>query len=153
MEAPAYLFMGQIAIESRCDAGVTAFDGGMGLGQFMPDTAKWIQEQEPALRELALQPLPYDPAWSIRALILYDKWLRDRVLCRDWHYAYRAYNGGLTRLNREIENAGTCDEQTVASFCRRKVIKLKRGALDLCRVNCEYPDKIDRAADKFRRFP
>jgi len=150
MDAPAAEFMGQIETESRCDAGVTAFDGGMGLGQFMPETADWIQEREKALREISPQAMPYDPRWAIRGLILYDRWLYANVACRDWHYAFRAYNGGLGRINQEIRRAGSCDHEAVAAACDRKILRLKSGAvLDLCRVNCEYPEKIRKAARKY----
>lgn len=151
MDAPAHDFMGQIETESACNAGVTAFDGGMGLGQFMPATAEWIQEREEALKDLSVEPLPYDPRWAIRALILYDHWLFKNVTCPEWHFAFRAYNGGLGNLNREIGRAGTCDPEKVAACCKRKVLRLKKGFLDLCRVNVEYPEKILRAAEKYRR--
>lgn len=151
MDAPASDFMGQIEVESRCDAGITAFDGGMGLGQFMPDTAIWIQGKEKALRDVSMKPMPYDPRWSIRALILYDRWLYRNVDCRDWYYAYRSYNGGLERMNKEIRKAGSCDYQKVEGACSRKVIKMKTGLLDMCRVNIEYPYKIRKAGRKYER--
>ncbi len=107
IDAPAHYFMGQIEQESRCNEGITAFDGGMGLGQFMPETAEWIQKKEMTLRDIAVQPLPYDPQWSIRALILYDRWLYKSTACPGWYYAFRAYNGGVGLMNREIWKAGT----------------------------------------------
>ena len=149
-DAPSSDFMGQIETESRCNEGVTAFDGGMGLGQFMPETAAWMQKRENTLQALSAKPLPYDPKWSIRALILYDKWLFAQVSCHDWHYAYRAYNGGLARMNKEIREAGTCDYETVNAACSRKTIKTKWGPLDMCRVNCSYPEKIRKAGHKYQ---
>lgn len=151
MDAPAAGFMGQIEVESRCDAGVTAFDGGMGLAQFMPATAAEVHEREAALQEIAMQPMPYDPRWSIRAMILYNRWLYARVACRDWHYAWRAYNGGLTAINREIARAASCDYAAVAAACNRRVLRLTKGLLDLCRVNIEYPCKIRQAGRKYAR--
>jgi len=142
--------MGQIETESRCDAGVTAFDGGMGLGQFMPETSDWIQKKEAALRDISMTPKPYDPRWSIRALILYDKWLFDQVSCHDWHYAYRSYNGGVGRMNKEIKKAGTCGYEAVNAYCNRKIVKTKWGLLDMCRVNTEYPGKIRKAGRKYQ---
>jgi len=150
MDAPAHEFMGQIEQESRCDAGVTAFDGGQGLGQFMPKTADWIHAREKPLRDISETPLPYDPRWSIRALILYDATLFDQVLCRSWHFAYRAYNGGAGNLNKEIRRAKSCDPDTVSGFCSRKVIKTKWSPLDLCRVNCDYPELIKNRAIKYK---
>lgn len=150
-DAPAYDFMRQIEVESACNAGVTAFDGGMGLGQFMPTTADWIQGKEDSLREISDQAAPYDPRWAIRALILYDRQLYEGVECRDWHYAYRAYNGGLTRINREIRAARSCEHDAVAACCDRKKIRMKWGILDMCRVNCDYPKKIKAAGVRYRR--
>lgn len=141
--------MGQIEQESGCDAGITAFDGGMGLGQFMPSTAEWIHEKEDALKEFPLN--PYDPKWAIRALILYDRWCYDNTLCKGWYYAFRAYNGGLGILNREIRLAQSCDKETVKSFCSRKIIKLKNGkTLNMCDVNISYPERIFQKSEKYK---
>ncbi len=149
-DAPAHEFMGQIETESRCSEGITAFDGGMGLGQFMPETADWIHGKETALRDISMQPVPYNPRWSIRAMILYNRWLYQNVDCRDWHYAYRAYNGGIGILNKEINRAGTCDYQAVDAACKRKIIQLKKGTLNLCSVNTIYPHKIRQAGKKYK---
>jgi len=151
LNAPWHLFLGQIEQESGCRPGVTAFDGGAGLGQFMPKTAEWIHDREEALREISVTPSPYDVRWSIRALILYDRYLYGVVLCEDWSYAFRAYNGGQGILNREIRRAGSCDRKTVESQCRRKVIRLRNGSLlDLCRVNIDYPRQIERRGERYR---
>jgi len=149
MDAPAHEFMGQIETESGCKEGATAFDGGMGLGQFMPATAGWIHGKEDALRDLSMKPMPYNPRWSIRALILYDRWLYRNVDCQEWHYAYRAYNGGLETINNEIRTAGSCDHEKVEAACKRKVIIVKSGRLDMCRVNITYPAKIRQAGQKY----
>ena len=147
-DAPAHYFMGQIEQESRCNEGITAFDGGMGLGQFMPDTAEWMQKREKTLQELGFN--PYDPKWSIRALILYDRWLYVRTDCKAWYFTFRAYNGGLGNINKEIKLAKQCNTSCVERHCKRKVITLKRGALlDLCRVNIEYPYLIFKKAEKY----
>lgn len=151
MDAPAHLFLGQIEQESRCDAGVTAFDGGMGLGQFMPETAEWMQDRERALREISVKPAPYDARWSIRALILYDQWLYGAVICKDWPYAFRAYNGGAGALNREMRRADSCEYALVERQCKRRVIRLKNGgSLDLCRVNIDYPKQIFEKGEKYK---
>jgi soluble lytic murein transglycosylase-like protein len=152
IDAPHEIYMAQIEQESRCDEGVTAFDSGRGLGQFMDDTAEWLQEREAALREISVEPHPYDPRWSIRALILYDNYLYQRTLCQEWYFAERAYNGGLGLINREIKRAGTCDRKAVEAQCRRKVLMLKTGKLDLCRdVNIPYFYLIEKKAQKYKR--
>jgi hypothetical protein len=151
-DAPAGDFLGQIEVESRCDEGVTAFDGGMGLGQFMPETAEWIQKKEKALQNISMKPAPFDPGWSIRALILYDQWLYQHVSCRDWHYAFRSYNGGIGRMNKEIRKAGTCQFAQVEAACSRQIIKTKSGVLDMCKVNRDYPLKISQAGRKYKEM-
>jgi len=144
--------MGQIEQESGCREGITAFDGGQGLGQFMPATAKDMQEREAALRELGAEPMPYAPRWAIRALVLYDHWLCQRTGCKGFYYVFRSYNGGLGILNREIKNADSCEQEAIERQCKRKIIRLKNGAmLDFCKVNIEYPRLIFKRAEKYIR--
>ncbi len=151
MDAPFHYFMGQIEVESRCNESITAFDGGMGLGQFMPETAEWIQERETALKEFGINPQPYDSRWAIRALILYDRYCYQNVLCQCWHYAFRAYNGGIERINKEIRKAKTCEIKAVEKVCSRRVITMEKGRkLDLCAINISYPYKIYQAGEKYR---
>jgi len=153
LDAPAHEFMAQIEQESRCNEGITAFDGGQGLGQFMPRTAVEIGKKK-ALQEISKNPTPYDPRWAIRALILYDLDCFRAVICPVWHFAFRAYNGGAGLLNKEIRRAGSCDQDAVAGCCSRKVIKTKWGPLDLCKVNCDYPVQIRKRSIKYKeRIP
>jgi hypothetical protein len=135
-------FMNQIRTESNCKAWVTAFDGGMGLGQFMPVTAEELHSRSKSLQEFDFN--PYDPNWNIRAMIIYGKSLLKDTLCKnDWYYAFRAYNGGSGNLNREIKKAYSCDHISVEKVCKRKVLTLKSGELlDLCRVNIDYTKRI-----------
>jgi hypothetical protein len=150
LEAPVHYFLGQIEQESRCNEGATAFDGGMGLGQFMPETAKELHERYKVLQEFPFN--PYDPRWNIRALILYDRECYNSVVCKGWYFAFRAYNGGASLLNREIARAGSCDVSKVEEQCKRKVIRLKNGSLlDLCVVNIEYPYRIFEKSEKYKR--
>jgi hypothetical protein len=150
MTAPVHYFMGQIEQESRCNEGATAFDGGMGLGQVMPETAKELHRKYPELRELGLN--PYDPQWNIRAMILYDRACYRAVNCEGWYFAFRAYNGGAGLLNREIARAGSCEISKVEEQCKRGKNKLKSGTiLDSCKVNIEYPYKIFKKAEKWAR--
>jgi soluble lytic murein transglycosylase-like protein len=144
--------MGQIVQESGCREGVTAFDGGMGLSQFMPATAEWIHGREKALRELYVSPQPYDPHWAIRAMILYDQHLYKTGKCPGWYFAFRSYNGGAGNLNKEISRAGSCETSAVEAACKRKVITLKSGRpLDFCVVNIEYPYLITKHGEKYIR--
>ncbi len=122
----------QIQTESACKEWVTALDGGMGLGQFMPVIAEWIQEREVALQELGYN--PYNPEWSIRAITLYDDYLYDRTSCEGWYFAFRAYNGGLGLINGEIRRANSCIEPHVENQCKRRK--------NFCEINISYPKKI-----------
>lgn len=143
--------MGQIEQESRCREGVTAFDGGMGLGQFMPATAKWIHDREDALQEISVKPMPYDARWNIRAMILYDWRLFNSGMCPGWYFAFRSYNGGQGNLNKEIRRAGSCEISQVEKQCARKRIRLKSGSiLDFCTVNIEYPYLVYRKGEKYK---
>lgn len=118
----------------------------------MPATAEDIQRREADLRKLGAEPMPYDPRWSIRALILYDRHLYAQTDCTDWYFAFRAYNGGAAGLNREIAAAGSCVEIDIEKQCRRRVLTLKDGSkLDLCQVNIEYPRLIFERAKKYRK--
>ncbi len=150
IDSPYYYFLAQVEIESGCNEKITAFDGGMGLAQFMPTTAQWIHEKEKSLQEFQFN--PYDPRWSIRALILYDKWCYSSVFCKDWYFAFRAYNGGAGLLNKEIHRAGSCSISEIEKQCKRKTIVLKNGQrLDFCQVNINYPAKIFKASKKYKR--
>lgn len=151
MDAPYWLFLGQIEQESRCREGATAFDGGAGLGQFMPATARWIHGREDSLWEIAAKPSPCDPRWSIRALILYDRYLYRVTACEGWYFTLRAYNGGAGNLNREIARAGSCDVARVEGMCARRKLRLKSGSvLDLCAVNIDYPRQVMRRGERYR---
>jgi len=150
IDAPVHYFMGQIEQESRCNEGAIAFDGGMGLGQIMPETARELHQKYPELHEFDFN--PYDPRWNIRAMILYDRACYRETVCKGWYFAFRAYNGGVGLLNREISRAGTCEISAVEEQCKRNIKKLKSGTvLDFCRINIEYPYKIFQKAEKWQR--
>lgn len=152
VDAPWHLFMGQIETESACREGITAFDGGMGLGQFMKATAEDIHKREKSLQEISIEPDPYNPRWNIRAMILYDRNLYKSCICKGWYYAFRSYNGGQGNLHKEIRRSGECSQKTVEKQCSRKVIKLKCGdMLDFCKVNIKYPYEIFAKGEKYAR--
>ena len=151
MNAPVSEFMGLLAVENtNCDPFKTAPDGGKGLTQFMPVTAQWLHKKEKGLQELSISPSPSNDRWSIRAMILYNRWLYKYISCKDWWFVYRAYNGGLSIMNDELDKAKTCDRKIVEKYCDRKKIKLGRKVHDLCDINISYPYKIMRAAERYR---
>lgn len=102
IDAPVALFAGQIHQESgwRIDARSPA--GAEGLAQFMPSTSEWFATLHP--RDLTTAQ-PYNPAWAMRALVLYNQYLYRRIEARDncqrWAFTLSAYNGGLGWVNRD----------------------------------------------------
>ncbi len=94
MEAPTATMAGQIHQESRWRAVAASPVGAVGIAQFMPATARWIQGVYPL--ELAGDPL--SPEWGIRALVRYDRhlWERTDALdgCERMAFTLASYNGG-----------------------------------------------------------
>jgi membrane-bound lytic murein transglycosylase MltF len=49
--------------------------------------------------------MPFSASWSIRAMIVYDKWIWNRVRaasdCDRWAFTLSAYNGGLGWVQRD----------------------------------------------------
>ena len=95
LNAPVATFAAQIHQESRWRADARSPVGAQGLAQFMPATAQWIGGVYGDLGERA----PMNPAWAIRGLVTYDKWLADRITadtpCEEMAFVLAAYNGGL----------------------------------------------------------
>jgi soluble lytic murein transglycosylase-like protein len=93
-DAPAPMFAGQIQQESGWRPGVTAWDNGRGLAQFMDGTTKQVTNLFPELGP----PAPYDPRWAIRAMVRYDGWIYRRVkgkdACHKWAAVLKGYNAG-----------------------------------------------------------
>ena len=75
MEVRRDVFFAQIHQESGWREDARSPVGAGGLAQFMPTTAEFAARLWPK----DLQPVNvYDPRWSIRALVRYDKWLIDQ---------------------------------------------------------------------------
>lgn len=105
LDAPIALFAAQVHTESLWNEGAVSPVGAQGLAQFMPETAQWLPTIAPDTGE----PLPFNPAWSLRALVTYDLWLWDRVegTCDCDHMAFvlSAYNGGLGWVQKDKQMA------------------------------------------------
>ena len=140
LDAPVAVFAAQVHQESAWRADAVSRVGAQGLAQFMPATATWIAGVDPALA--ARQ--PFSPAWALRALVTYDRWLYDRTPARYapkdrmW-VALRGYNGGLGHWQAEAAATGAArpTRAQVDAACGRA----KRAPVH-CRENLDYPRRI-----------
>ena len=140
LDAPVAVFAAQVHQESAWRPDAVSHVGAQGLAQFMPATTRWIAGQSP---ELAAQQ-PFSPAWALRALVTYDRWLYDRTPAhypprdRMW-VALRAYNGGLGHWQREAASTGLAQptRAQVDAACG----KARRAAVH-CTENLGYPHRI-----------
>jgi soluble lytic murein transglycosylase-like protein len=105
IDAPVAVFAAQVHQESgwRPDAR-SAFASG--LAQFTPATAEWISRRY--ADELG-ENRPLNPAWALRALVRYDRYLWEPIAaaddCERMAMALSAYNGGPGGLNRDVRLA------------------------------------------------
>ena len=75
LDAPVSIFAAQIHTESWWKNSTVSSAGAQGLAQFMPSTAKWLPTVAPEVGA----PAPFNPGWSLRACVTYDKYLWDRL--------------------------------------------------------------------------
>jgi len=135
----------QLHQESTWRTQVRSPVGAQGMAQFMPATARWMQDQ--FARELG-EFDPWNPVQAIHAAALYDKWLYDRVQpfghtrlseCSRWAFTLRAYNGGETWLLRErgltLANRGNPNNW-------RQVERWRSRGMAAHRENTAYPKRI-----------
>ena len=140
LDAPVAVFAAQVHQESAWRADAVSRVGAQGLAQVMPATATWIAGVDPALA--ARQ--PFSPAWALRALVTYDRWLYERTPARYaprdrmW-VALRGYNGGLGHWQAEAAATGAARPTRVQvdAACGRA----KRAPVH-CRENLDYPHRI-----------
>lgn len=101
LDAPVSVFAAQVHTESWWRNDTVSHVGAQGLAQFMPGTARWL----PSVMPETGTPAPFNPAWSLRALCAYDKWLWERTAGATAHermaFTLSAYNGGLGWVNRD----------------------------------------------------
>lgn len=147
---PYWYSLGQLRQESNCKSSVTAFDGGMGIAQFMPKTSKYIQ----SLMGETLD--PYNPQQAIRMQAYYMARIHKK---ENWtpklFLDFQIYNGGAGNLKNEYNRAGKVAEWgKMRAVCRRRVIILKSGKpLDFCSVNYDYSIKVEKYAKPYKKFP
>ena len=140
MDAPIAVFAAQLHQESAWKPDAVSHVGAQGLAQFMPATTEWIVQVDKTLTN----PDPFNPAWSIRAMVVYDQWLFARTPARYserdrmW-VSLRAYNGGLGHWQREAASSGLAQpsREQVDAACGKA-----RRAASHCRENLQYPARI-----------
>lgn len=140
LDAPVAVFAAQVHQESAWRPDAISHVGAQGLAQFMPATVRWIGGIDPALAGQQ----PYNPAWALRALVTYDRWLYDRTPTRYtprermW-VALRSYNGGLGHW--QAEAAATGAVQPTRAQVDAACGKARRAAVH-CTENLGYPHRI-----------
>lgn len=139
LDAPVAVFAAQIHQESRWRANASSTVGAQGMAQFMPATAEWISG---AYRLGPAQ--PNNPAWAIRALVVYDKVLFDQFsgaeMCDRMVKALWAYNGGAGWVARDERRAAQAGKD---ARLWRDVEPFNAGRnADAFRENRDYPRAI-----------
>ncbi len=105
LEAPVAVFAAQVHTESWWRNETVSPAGAQGLAQFLPSTASWLPQAVPELEREAGSPAPFNPGWSLRALVSYDKWLWERLAgatdCQRMAFVLSSYNGGIGWLGKD----------------------------------------------------
>lgn len=106
LAAPVATFAAQVHQESRWRADARSPVGALGMAQFMPATAAWISKLDAGLAANT----PMNPTWALRALVVYDQWLHQRVrtsanACERMAFTLAAYNGGLGWVYKRQQQA------------------------------------------------
>lgn len=141
LDAPVAVFAAQIHQESAWRPQAVSAAGAQGLSQFMPATSEWIAGLYPELTANA----PFNPAWSLRALVQYDHWLHARVRavddCERIAMVLSAYNGGLGWVQRDQRLAASKGLDRGRWFDQVETVNAGRSAANW-RENRDYPRRI-----------
>ncbi|HRD35088.1 MAG TPA: transglycosylase SLT domain-containing protein [Rhodocyclaceae bacterium] len=140
LSAPVPVFAAQVHQESAWRHDAVSRVGAQGMAQFMPATARWwcdLHRMSPAECQ------PSNPAWALRSLVGYNRWIWERVPVshpgdRMWA-TLRAYNGGLGHWQAEARNATDNTRASIDAACGTA-----RRHVSHCRENLGYPDRIMR---------
>ncbi|MFS4550050.1 transglycosylase SLT domain-containing protein [Comamonas resistens] len=141
MEAPVATFAAQVHQESAWKPGAVSHVGAQGLAQFMPTTSAWIAGLYPALASNQ----PYNPSWSLRALVQYDAWIHARVSaatpCDRMAKVLSSYNGGLGWVQRDEALAKRHGLNAAVWWSHVETVNAGRSAANW-RENRDYPRRI-----------
>lgn len=169
LDAPVAALAAQVHQESGWRPDAVSRAGARGLAQFMPATATWwCQRMGAAAAGRSAGPsqarpapsggsepreagsvgaegcLPHNPAWALRAMVGYDKFLHDRVPARFGAFdrlwlALRGYNGG--EAHWRAEGAATGLKEPTRTQIDAACGQARRAAVH-CRENLGYPARI-----------
>ncbi|KFK92742.1 MULTISPECIES: transglycosylase SLT domain-containing protein [unclassified Serratia (in: enterobacteria)] len=141
LSAPVADFAAQLHQESGWRHDAVSPVGAQGLAQFMPSTADWISQVMPALASRE----PFNPAWAIRALVSYDRWLWQRIradnTCERMAMTLSAYNGGLGWVIKDKALAQQKGLTPTVWFTQVETVNAGRSAA-AWRENRHYPRRI-----------
>ena len=149
LDFPYWYGLGQLRQESRCRGNVTAFDGGQGIAQFMPVTARYIKRlmQMPDLD-------PRNPDHAIRMQAFYMRRLDRSNFApgKGLWITYMFYNSGAGNVKKEYRRAGVACWAAMRGVCKRRIITLRSGGkLNLCDVGYDYPVKVYKYGQRYQR--
>ena len=161
LDAPVALIAAQIHQESQWKRDAVSPVGAQGLAQFMPATARWLPDVVPSLRaaeqgELADTPkekMPFNPAWALRAVCAYNRWLLFQIKnthtpADHWAFVLSAYNGGLGWVNRDRKLAAQQGYDPARYWGHVEMVNAGRSAANI-RENRQYPSKIFARAPEY----
>lgn len=139
LDAPVATFAAQIHQESRWKFDAKSPVGAQGLGQVMPSTATWLAQTFPrALGKVE----PFNPIWSMQALVSYDRWLASRIQasssCEQAAMILSSYNGGLGWVIRDRKLASAKGADPLTWFDSVEHHNAGRSAANF-RENRNYP--------------
>lgn len=142
IDAPVATMAAQVHQESGWRPAVKSPAGALGIAQFMPATAEWMQQLYP--RSLANGD-PLNPVWALRAMAQYNKWHEQRITaineCEQWAMMLSAYNGGLGWVNRDKKLASEKGSDPLIWFAHVERFNAGRSASNF-RENRDYSRKI-----------
>lgn len=143
LDAPIATFGAQVQQESGWRADARSPVGAAGMAQFMPATASWISGVYTQLGPAE----PHNPVWALRALVLYDRHLWDRVrgatACERMAKTLAGYNGGPGWVARDEALAQKRGLDSTRWFGHVETVNAGRHAA-AWRENRGYPRRILR---------
>lgn len=141
LNAPVATFAAQVHQESAWKPGAVSRVGAQGLAQFMPATSQWIAGLYPALAANE----PFNPSWSLRALVQYDAWIHARVAaatpCDRMAMVMSGYNGGLGWVQRDKSLAARQGLDSQAWWAAVETVNAGRSTANW-HENRDYPRRI-----------